>query len=162
MKTISLLVVLGFATIWFACSRKSETDYGKEIKIYLIALDASKHQGKVIGCNDLLVAIEKDVNVEKSPLESAITELLNTKDTEELKNYVKGIQLMLFQVTMAGGVADVYLNGELTINGTCDIPRIREQLNETAKQFTDLNKVNFYLNAKPLESYLDVAQQGFK
>ncbi len=162
MKTISLLVVLGLVIISFACSKKSEDGFGKEIKIYLIALDASKHQGKVIGCNDLLVAIERDVKVEKSPLESAITELLNTKDTEELKNYVKGIQLMLFQVTIAGGVADVYLNGELTINGTCDIPRIREQLNETAKQFADLHKVNFYLNSKPLESYLDVAQQGFK
>ncbi len=162
MKNIILLLVLGFAAIWFACSKKSETDYGKEIKIYLIAINDSKHQGKIIGCNDMLVAVERNVKVDKSPLESAITELLNTKDTDEFKNYVKGIQLMLFQVTMAGGVADVYLNGELTINGTCDIPRIREQLSETAKQFTDLKKVNFFLNAKPLESYLNVAQQGFK
>lgn len=162
MKTISFIAVLALVVIWFACSKKNESNYGKEIKIYLIAIDASKHQGEIIGCNDMLVAVEKDVKVDKSPLESAITELLNTKDSEEFQNYVKGIQLMLFQVTMAGGVADVYLNGELTINGTCDIPRIREQLNETAKQFKDLKKVNFYLNAKPLESYLDVAQQGFK
>jgi hypothetical protein len=161
MKKISVLVILALGTVWFACSNKSSSSSSQEIKIYLVALAGTDVQGKTIGCDDKLVAVTKSVNIEKTPLETSIAELLAAKDTEELKNYVKGIQLMLFQVTIAGGVGDVYLNGELTISGTCDIPRIREQLNETARQFSDLKKVNFYINTQPLEKYLNVAGQGF-
>jgi len=163
MKKINLLVLLVAAVIALsACSSKKESSAEQEIKIYFVALGESNQQGKIIGCNDKLVEVTKSLKVEKSPLESAITELLASTDSDEVRNYVKGFQLMLFQVTIAGGVGDVYLNGELTINGTCDIPRIREQLYETAKQFTDLKKVNFYINTQPLEKYLDIAGQGFK
>lgn len=163
MKKFSLSFLI--ITVIFAlsaCSKKSEKASEQEIKIYFVALEGSSHEGKIFGCNDKLVELTKTVTAEKTPLESAIVELLAAKDTEELKNYVKGFQLMLFQVTIAGGVGDVYLNGELAINGTCDIPRIREQLYGTAKQFTDLKRVNFYINSQPLEKYLNVAGQGFK
>ena len=163
MKKISLLALIIAAVVALsACSKKSSSSSEQEIKVYFVALDGSNQQGKIIGCNDKLIAVSRSVKVEKTPIESAVTELLAAKDTEELKNYVKGFQLMLFQVTIAGGACDVYLNGELTINGICDIPRIREQLNETAKQFTDLKKVNFYINTQPLEKYLNIAGQGFK
>lgn len=159
-RIILILALIALGTFWFACSNQNGGST-EEIKIYLVALEGTSQEGKIIGCNDKLVATTKSVKVEKTKLETSIGELIAAKDTEELKNYVKGFHLMLFQVTIAGGIGDVYLNGELNINGTCDIPRIREQLNETAKQFTDLKKVNFYINAQPLEKYLDIAGQGF-
>ena len=163
MKKISLLALIIAAVVVLpSCSSKGENYNEQDVNIYLVSLQGTDQEGKVFGCNDKLIAVSKSVKVEKTPLESAITELLAAQDTEELKNYVKGFQLMMFQVTIAGGVGDVYLNGELAINGVCDIPRIREQLNETAKQFTDLKKVNFYINTQPLEKYLNIAGQGFK
>ena len=163
MKKISLVAFIIAAVVVFSsCSSKGGNSNEQEVNIYLVSLEGTNREGKAFGCNDKLTAVSKTVKVENTPLESAITELLAATDTEELKNYVKGFQLMLFQVTIAGGVGDVYLNGELAINGVCDIPRIREQLNETAKQFTELKRVNFYINTQPLEKYLNIASQGFK
>lgn len=163
MKKISLIaLIIAAVVVLYSCSNKGGNSTEQDVNIYLVSLEGTNQEGKAFGCNDKLIAVSRSVKVEKTPIESAITELLAAKDTEELKNYVKGFQLMLFQVTIAGGACDVYLNGELAINGVCDIPRIREQLNETAKQFTDLKRVNFYINTQPLEKYLNIAGQGFK
>ena len=88
--------------------------------------------------------------------------MLITKDSEELKNFVKGPSLLVYQVTIANGIADVYLKGDFNISGVCDIPRIKEQLYETAQQFSDITKVKIYINDKTLESYLSVSEEGFK
>jgi hypothetical protein len=147
----------------FTCAGKGEKEFTEqEIKIYLVAKDGSAMQGKIMECYDKLIETSKTIKVESSPLEAAITELISTKDTDELKNYIKGSQLILFQVTVVGGIGDVYLNGELAITSACDIVRVREQLYTTAKQFTELKKVNFYINTQPLEKYLEIAGQGFK
>ncbi|MEW6652551.1 MAG: GerMN domain-containing protein [Bacteroidota bacterium] len=161
MKAIVLILSISAGFFLFSCSNQSKSSTEQSVKLYLIALEGSSQQGRTIGCNDILVEITKTVKLEKTPLESTINELIAAKDSEELKNFVKGYQLMVIQLTIANSVADVYLNGELSINGTCDIPRIREQLNETAKQFTELKKVNFYINSQPIENYLNIAGQGF-
>ncbi len=129
--------------------------------IYLVAHDNTKYDGKIFGCGNILVPVVKNIISEPNSVEAVLNELLKTKDKEELKNYVKGSGLIVFQVTIANAAVDVYLKGELTINDPCDIPCIQEQLSETAKQFPGIEKVNFYINNQKLDTYLKIAKQGF-
>ncbi|MDQ7817462.1 MAG: GerMN domain-containing protein [Melioribacteraceae bacterium] len=133
----------------------------QEVRIYMIAPEGSSLPGKMIGCNDILVYEEKTVKADRSILEAALTELIAFKSTAKLQNYVKGPGLMLIQVTVAGGIADVYLKGDFDIFGTCDAPRIKEQIYETVNQFTEYKKINFFINDQTLEKYLSVAGAYF-
>lgn len=163
MKSIKVILIfssLFLPLIFIGC--KSDGPKEISVNIYLVAYEGSNLSGKTIGCNDILVPITKNVLVENNEVESALNELLITKDSEELKNFIKGPSLLVYQVTIANGITDVYLKGDFNISGVCDIPRIKEQLYETAKQFSDIKKVIIYINDKTLESYLSLAEQGFK
>ncbi|MBI5731557.1 MAG: GerMN domain-containing protein [Ignavibacteriales bacterium] len=163
MREIKVLLIfssLFLPLIIIGC--KSDEPKEISVNIYLVAYEGSNLNGKTIGCNDILVPITRNVSVENNEVESALNELLITKDSEELKNFVKGPSLLVYQVTIANGIADVYLKGDFHISGVCDIPRIKEQLYETAKQFSDIKKVEIYINDKTLESYLSISQVGFK
>ena len=159
-KVILIFSSIFLPLIFFGC--KSDGSKEISVNIYLVAYEGSNLSGKTIGCNDILVPITKNVLVENNGVESALNELLIIKDSEELKNFVKGPSLLVYQVTIANGIADVYLKGDFHISGVCDIPRIKEQLYETAKQFSEIKKVKIYINDKTLESYLSVAEEGFK
>ncbi len=163
MKEIKVLLIftsLFLPLIFISC--KSDGSKEISVNIYLVAYEGSNLSGKTIGCNDILTPITKNVSVENNEVESALNELLITKDSEVLKNFVKGPSLLVYQVTIANGIADVYLKGDFHISGVCDIPRIKEQLYETAKQFSDIKKVKFYVNNETLESYLSISEKGFK
>ncbi|MFA5804814.1 MAG: GerMN domain-containing protein [Melioribacteraceae bacterium] len=163
MKRIKVILIfssLFLPLIFIGC--KSDGPKEISVNIYLVAYEGSNFSGKTIGCNDILAPITKNVSVENNEVESALNELLITKDSEVLKNFVKGPSLLVYQVTIANGIADVYLKGDFHISGVCDIPRIKEQLYETAKQFSDIKKVKIYINNETLESYLSVSELGFK
>lgn len=168
-QKFSLFLFLLFLSSSFLltnCGKSEETKEApkeESVQIYLVALEGSKLNGKTIGCNDKLVSVERKVIVERSPIEAAINQLMLEKpaEVEELKNFVKGPQLLLVQVTIAAGVADVYLTGDFDISTVCDISRIQEQLYETTAQFTDLKKVNFFINNQTLENYLTIAKESF-
>ncbi|NMB80488.1 MAG: hypothetical protein GYA14_01585 [Ignavibacteria bacterium] len=151
-----------FLLILNGCKSSSENKVIKQdVKIYLVALEGTELSGKLIGCNDVLVEKEITVKAEKSVLESTLSELIDFKSTDELKNFVKGPALMLINVTIANGVADVYLKGDFNISGACDIARIKEQIYETLKQFTEFKKINILINNLTLEKYLDIAGATF-
>jgi spore germination protein GerM len=131
------------------------------INIYMVAPEGSTLTGKPIDCNDILVPISKTILIEKNEVESALTELFAAKDTDELKNYIKGPGLILYQATVSDGIAEVYIKGDFAITSLCHISRIHEQLYETAKQFPDVKEVKIFINAQSLESYLSISKQGF-
>jgi hypothetical protein len=160
---LSVAVIISIIFLLENCGNKeSENEIAKQkVNIYLIALEGSTQPGKLIGCNDILVSVERSVAPEKSALESALNELVEFKSTDELQNFVKGPGLILVQVTIARGMADVYFRGAFDISGACDIPRIKEQLYETAKQFTEYSKIEFHINEQTLENYLSVESKGF-
>ena len=143
-----------------SCSGSGQKEIS--VNIYMVAYEGSNLSGKAIGCNEILVPITKNVVVENNEVEAALNELLATPGIDELKNYVKGPSLIVYQVTIANGIADVYLKGDFDISGICDISRIKEQLYETAKQFSDINTVKIYINDKTLEAYLSESEEGFK
>ncbi len=143
---------------------KSETDEPKEItaNIYLVTFEGTDLEGKTFGCNDVLVPVSKKLTVENSDIETALNELFKEKDTPELHNFIKGPGLLLIQVLVANNLAEVYIKGDFDISTKCDIERIREQLYETAKQFSEYKAVKFYIGDKTLEEYLSIAEAGFK
>jgi hypothetical protein len=154
---LSFVFVL-FALLVYSCKSGAPE---VSANIYLVSHDNTKFDGKTFGCGNILVPVVKNIIADPNSVEAALNELLKTKDKEELKNYVKGAGLIVFQVTIANSAVDVYLKGELTINDPCDIPCIKEQLSETAKQFPGIEKVNFYINNQKLDTFLKIAQQGF-
>ena len=161
MKFYPLLGIAILALSFSACSRKN-APAEQEINIYMIALEGTSLTGKIIGCNDVLVPVTKTISTSGNTIEEAINCLLTEKDSDELRNFVKGPQLLLFQVNIAGGIADIYFKGDFLISGACDIPRIKEQINETIKQFSYIKKANTYINNQTLDSYLKIAKDGFK
>lgn len=158
-----LISILLSTVLLIQCSKSESTDKieKKDVKIYLIALEGTKLSGKLIGCNDVLVPKEITIKAEKTVLESTLSELIDFKSTGELQNFVRGPALMLIQVTIANGIADVYLKGDFNISGACDIARIKEQIYETLKQFPEYRKINIFINNQILEKYLDIAGATF-
>lgn len=163
-KMNSSFLIFFISLLLFGCS-KDQSDsqiIEQDVKIYLVALEGSELPGKIFGCNDILVTEEIKVAAERSVLEATFYELVNFKSKGELNNFVKGPGLILVQVTVARGIADVYFRGDFEISGACDIARIKEQIYETAKQFPEYTKINFYIKNETLENYLDVAGTTFK
>ena len=167
-KLFSAVLSIGILTaiilLIISKSSKTELDEPSELNanIYLIASEGSNQAGKTIGCGDILVAEPKNIQYEKTQLEAILAELFAQKETNELHNFVKGPNLILYQITIANGNADIYLKGDFFISSVCDSARIREQLYETANQFPDIKKINFYINTQTLETYLSIAKKGFK
>jgi hypothetical protein len=167
-KLLSAVFSIGILTaiillIINRCS-KTDSDEPKELtaNIYLVAPKGSDQTGKTFGCGDILVAESKNIQYEKTPLEAILAELFARNSTNDLHNFVKGPNLILYQVTIANGNADIYLKGDFVITSVCDSARIREQLYETANQFPDIKKINFFINTQTLETYLAIAKKGFK
>lgn len=157
MKTYFLILIL--IIIAAACSSQDKKE--QDVKLYFIALNGSSISGERIESNDILVEVTKNVSYDKHPIEGAINELINTKDNDEILNFIKGPELILVKVNIAGGVADIYLQGNFAISSLSDIYRISAQLHSTVKQFTEFNKINFYINNQTLDSYLNQEKKGF-
>lgn len=162
-KLVFKIILIGFLTILvLGCSESSNNIKDQKLNIYLIALEGTEANGQIIGCNDVLVPIEKELKITRSGLEAVLTALMNEKSSESLKNFVRGPGLILAQVTVANMVADVYFKGDFDISGACDIPRIQEQVYSTAKQFPELKRINIFVNNVTFENYLSVAKMSFE
>lgn len=166
MRNIKLILI-GIAFFGFlmaaGCGKNSKDEPEESaFMIYLVAPEGSNLQGKIIGCKDILVPVSKLSPVEKNVVESAMMELFAAKSSEEYTNFIKGPGLFLYQATLSNGIAEIYIKGDFAISSKCDISRIREQLYETAGQFSDVKNAKFFINAETLESYLSIAEKGFK
>jgi hypothetical protein len=165
MKFVKIFLILfSVSSLLFlnGCHKKDSNEpVEMTVNIYMIAPEGSSLNGKVIDCNNILVPISKNILIEKNEVESALTELFAAKDTDELKNYIKGPGLFLYQANVSDGTAEVYIKGDFAITSLCDISSIREQLYETSKQFPDVKEVKIFINAQSLESYLALSKQGF-
>jgi hypothetical protein len=165
MREIKFLFIAMFGlSILFAagCGKKNKNEpVEMSINIYLVAPESSNLNGKSFGCGDILVPVTKTILVEKNEVESVMIELFAMKNNGELTNYIKGPGLFFYQATVSNGKAEIYIKGDFFMSTACDIPRIREQLTETSKQFSDIREVKIFINAQSLEEYLSTAQQGF-
>lgn len=124
-----------------------------EIDIYLVAVGDKGKKGIKIGCDDSLVRLTRKIKPTVAPLRAALEELLATPHeySKELGNYWRGKDLKLKSVSITEGVATINISGEGPyVAGVCDKPRITEQIEKTAMQFSSVNTVKVFVNDKPL------------
>lgn len=125
---------------------------GREVKVYLVALDDKGRRGRRIGCDDSLVHVTRTVAATGTPLKAAVEELLAIPREYEgnLGNYWAGENLRVQSAVISGGVATIRIRGTLPVAGVCDEPRIEEQIKETARQFRGVRSVRVFLNGQRL------------
>ena len=125
---------------------------GREVKVYLVALDDDGRRGRRIGCNDSLVPVTRTVAATRTPLKAAVEELLAVPREYEggLSNYWAAEDLRVQSAVNSGGVATIRIRGTLPVAGVCDQPRIEEQIRATARQFRGVRSVRVFLNGRRL------------
>jgi hypothetical protein len=138
----------------------TNTGSGQILKIFLVAIDDNGKSGPLIGCGDSLIAVDVQVPQTVAVLRAALNKLLAIKSSTYGQS---GLYSALYQSNMEienlfiqDGVAYIYLAGELLQGGTCDSPRIEEQLKATALQFSTVQDVKIFINDKPLEAVLSL------
>jgi hypothetical protein len=126
------------------------------IKIFLIALDDAGKLGKKIGCDDSVVAVERIIPLTNAVLRASLNELLSVREREYagLYNALAQSTLKLDDVSIVSNRAMIYLSGNLMLGGTCDAPRVKAQLEETALQFSTVRQVSILVNKIPLDQLL--------
>ena len=113
--------------------------------------------GAEIGCGDSVVGVTQKLTT-STPLTDTIRALLAIKDEHYgqsgLYNALWQSDLSLQSATISNGVATIALAGNLKLSGTCDSPRVKEQLTVTATQFESVDSANITLNGQPLDQAL--------
>jgi spore germination protein GerM len=125
----------------------------RKVKVYLVALDDKGKKGKKIGCDDSLVAVTRTIKATAAPLKAALEELLVAEAREnegELGNYVFGPDLKVKSVSISKGTATIRFSGAISVAGVCDMPRISEQIEATAKQFPTVKRVKVFVGKQTL------------
>ncbi|MDQ5846309.1 MAG: GerMN domain-containing protein [Acidobacteriota bacterium] len=144
---------------WFKEARQSDPTapplaHSQEVKIYLVAVGDNGQAGKKIGCDDSLVAVTRPIASTPAPLKAALQELLSTPSqssgSPKLENFWKGRNLRLTSVSIRGNTATIRISGELFVAGVCDQPRIQGQIEETARQFPSVKRVNVFIGKRGL------------
>ena len=132
----------------------------KEGKIFMIAVGDNGASGQKIGCGDSAVGVGVPLGDPAAPLRSVLEKLLAVRTQyygqSGLYNTLFRSDLQLKSVTIKDGAADIHLTGSLTLGGVCDNPRVQAQFEETALQFSTVNKVNVYINNKNLLDLLSL------
>ncbi|MFA5995770.1 MAG: hypothetical protein WCW27_03840 [Patescibacteria group bacterium] len=147
------------------------------VNIFLVALEDNGKTGELIGCGDSLVAVDVSApslpdtfNRELTQEEKVKLALENLLAIKERTYGQSGLYNALYQssltvksvVVTAGlgypvpiGVISVVLEGSFQMNGACDNPRTKAQLEQTVKnQLVDDVKVVITVNSKPLNDVL--------
>lgn len=142
------------------------TDTQNNFNLILIGLEDKKLGGKEIGCGDTVVPVIQTSKLDnKASLQDKVTEayqkLLSFKDNKyEGYGYINSLQnsnLKLDSLEIKDGQeAIIKLSGDLSLGGTCDNPRLQAQLEETAWQFKEIQKINIQVNGKALDSVLSL------
>jgi hypothetical protein len=133
---------------------RDSAERNQSIKIYLVAVGDDGKSGKKIGCSDSLVAVTRTIKKTSAPLTAAIGELLQTPQhpdaTPKLENFWKGRNLKVKSVVINNHTATIYLTGAVFVAGICDEPRIESQIEATALQFSNVEKVRVFLGKRTL------------
>ncbi len=127
-------------------------------KVFLIDLENSMSGSEILGCGDGLAFLEYDMSASQDPVYDTLAELL-TLDPNNYSGYYSALdnaQLTVNSLSINNGVAEVYLNGTLSLGGVCDNPRVKAQLEETLLQFPNITSVDIYINSTPLDDFLSL------
>ncbi len=130
------------------------------VRVYLISLGNGTVGAGTVGCGDTLVAVERRVPATRAPLTAAIRELLATKGqaVSQLGLYsaLAHAELTIDRIVMEGGTARIQLVGQLRLGGECDNPRVKAQLEQTARQFPTVKDTAITINGVALDQALSL------
>jgi hypothetical protein len=130
----------------------------KRVRLFLISPEDKGRTGKQVGCGDSAVPVEIALPRPEPGLAGALHALLALKmqyhEPSGLYNALYASSLELVRIERQGPDARVYLKGYLELGGKCDNPRLLAELQETALQFADVTRVQFYLDDRPLAQIL--------
>jgi hypothetical protein len=131
------------------------------VNIYLVAIGDNGASGKLIGCGDSLIPVVIQIEPTMGVLRAALNELFKLEGQSDyagsgLYNALYLSHLEIDDVAVVGGEAIIKLKGSLVTGGECDIPRIEEQLQAIALQFSTVDSVTITVNGTPLDELLDL------
>lgn len=136
----------------------TETGLFNQTQMFLVALGDAGRSGTTIGCNDSLIPVTIDINPTIAPLTAALEELLAVDERiygqSGLYNALYRSELTLESVAIEDSEATIELSGNLAVGGVCDVPRITQQLRQTALQYSTVDTVSIFINGEPLQSAL--------
>lgn len=170
LAVIAAVVIIVLGVLWYSYSTKSASmlatttpitiatstpiinNVTTSVKIALLDIEGTSN-GKVRGCGDKVVLVDRTVASTTAPLTAALTELfsIGTTTVSGWFNFIDRTNETLHfdHVTIASSTANVYLTGKLSgLAGVCDDPRASIQIEETALQFATVSKVKFFLNGE--------------
>ena len=132
-----------------------------QVKVYLVAIGDNGKSGPMIGCQDSLVAVDRDIPQTQGALQAALKELFSIKDKfygqSGLYNALSASSLDVVKVVIdSNGLATINLSGTLSLAGECDNPRVQGQIEYTARQFSTVKDVAIFLNDKALKDVLSL------
>lgn len=139
------------------------TENETQTKIYLVALEDDGKSGIKVGCGDSLVAV--DVSTPSEVVDaSGLTSLLDIKDKtygqSGLYNALYQSDLTVDSITYNDNNTKIIvaLSGNIVSGGTCDGPRIQNQLVETVKaQDSAITTVEITVDGVALDKVLSGA-----
>ncbi|HEX6202853.1 MAG TPA: GerMN domain-containing protein [Thermoanaerobaculia bacterium] len=141
------------------------------VRIFLVELDRGGGEageasgGDTFGCGDRLRGVEVPVASEgldtAGRIGAALRSLLAAEGGPEtpgdLYSAFDRSTLTVERVAAVGGVEGLYrveLAGDLVLGGVCDNPRVRAQIEATARQFAGVEDVEIVIDGEPLEALL--------
>lgn len=129
-------------------------------KVFLIDLENSLSGSEILGCGDGLTYLEYDMSASQDPVYDTLAELLTLNPNDYAAsgyyNSLENAQLNVNSLSINNGVAEVYLNGTLSLGGVCDNPRVVAQLEKTLLQFPNITSVDIYINNEVLADFLSL------
>ncbi len=129
----------------------------KNTQIFVVALDGSELiktvDGEMIGCDDKLLRVDLGKSV--SP-RVALEKLFDYQSNEDgiYNAFANGGPIIIDSFDIVDGKAIVYLSANGLGGGTCDAPRIKQQLEKTLLQFDNIDSTEIYFNNELIGNYL--------
>ncbi len=132
------------------------------VQIALVDVSPAEPGPNAFGCGDNIVMVEKTNVLKQDALKSAsviaaLKELFKIKQREYqfgdgmLMSALADSQVIVNSVQILNGEATVELEGYFTFGGTCDTPRVKEQIKRTIMQFPFVKSVTILLNGSEKE-----------
>ncbi len=160
-RFLGLALLVGICCCTSDDSGAADLQAGTEterVDVFLISPQDGGVLGRRVGCGDSAVPVEVRLPRRAPALEGAHRALLDLRSSQYhasgFYNALYASPLTLQTIERSGTEARIRLTGYLEIDGSCDGQRVLAQLIETALQFKDVQRVQFWLDDRPLRDLL--------
>lgn len=137
------------------------------IKLAMVAMEDNGESGEAIGCGDSIVFVDKevtgDLDEDEEKIERALEELFAVGtpfygQSGLYNGLTHSSNLVIDELEVEDDGIRVDISGNLISAGTCDDPRIKEQILSTIEENTNLtvSDEDVFINGESLQDYFDM------